>query len=348
MKIALDAMGGDFAPAETVRGAVLAAQNNPDITILMVGTPDALEKEFASVGAKPKNIEIVASSQTVEMSESPVDAIRRKPDSSLFKSINLVKKGEASAIISAGNTGAAVAGSTMTLGFLPNVKRPGIAIPVPSKNGICYVIDAGANIYCNPLHLLQYGIMASVYCQQAKNIANPRVGVLNIGEEDSKGNELVKQTIELFRKTELNFIGSVEGRGIFEGQCEVVVCEGFVGNVLLKTVEGFAEFMLKSISAQAANYCKDNGGTEPIKNILGKIKERTDYAEYGGAPLLGLNGIVIISHGRSNAKAIANAIKVAGESTRHNLTEEINKGLNTVQKHISWMDVLKSWRATHR
>ncbi len=341
-------MGGDFAPAETVRGAVLAAQNNPDITILLVGTPDALEKEFASVGAKPKNIEIIASSQTVEMSESPVDAIRRKPDSSLFKSINLVKSGEASAIISAGNTGAAVAGATMILGFLPNVKRPGIAIPVPAKNGVCYVIDAGANIYCNPLHLLQYGIMASVYCQQAKNIPNPRVGVLNIGEEDSKGNELVKQTIELFRKTKLNFVGSVEGRGIFESLCEVVVCEGFVGNVLLKTVEGLAEFILQSIFAQAENYGKDSANAEMIKKILGKLKERTDYAEYGGAPLLGLNGIVIISHGRSNAKAVANAIKVAAESSRHNLPEEINKGLNEVQQHISWMDILKSWRATRK
>lgn len=345
MRIAVDAMGGDFAPREVVQGGVQAAQKFTDATILLVGDLAALEKEISVTGqSKPKNLELIPASQVISMSESAVDAIRSKPDSSLLKCVELVKKGEAAALISAGNTGAVVAGATMVLGVLPVVKRPGIAVPIPTQNGACYLIDAGANIYCNPLHLLQYAIMTSAYCECAKGIPNPRVGVLNIGEEDSKGNELVKQTHTLLKKAGLNFIGNIEGQGIFRGECDVVVCDGFVGNIVLKVVEGCGEFMARRLKAEVTNM-KSESCAGPMSEIMMKLKEKTDYAEYGGAPLLGLNGIVIICHGRSNARAITNAIKVAVESTSHNLNEEILKRLNAVQ--VSWIDILKSWRA-HR
>lgn len=345
MKIALDAMGGDKAPSEIVRGAVLASENIPDITLQLAGDQNTLKSELNSTGKTFTNIEIIPSTQVVSMTDSPVEAIRTKPDSSLINCIKSVKKREASAFISAGNTGAVVAGATMLLGFLQGVKRPGIAVPFPTKKGLCYVIDGGANIHCNPLHLLQYGIMASVYCQQARGIPNPKVGLLNIGEEDTKGNELVKQTFALLKKSGVNFIGSIEARSIFNGDCDVIVCEGFVGNVMLKCVEGFAEFTMSGIMGAVKSYSEEHGESKPMDNILMKLKKKGDYAEYGGAPLLGLNGIVIICHGRSNARAIANAISVAVESTRHNLNKEILKHLNTVQKYISWIDILKSWKA---
>lgn len=349
MKIAVDAMGGDFAPVEIVKGALVAAQKFPEVTIVLAGDFSKLELEINKAPIKPANIEIVPASQVIAMSESPVEAIKGKQDSSLLKCIELVRKKEASALISAGNTGALVAGSTMMLGFLSTakrqatVKRPGIAVPLPTKTGVCYLIDAGANIHCNPVHLLQYAIMASIYCEKAQHIPKPRVGVLNIGEEDTKGTELVKETHVLLKKSGLNFIGNIEGQDIFKGNCDVIVCEGFVGNVLLKSTEGFGDF-IKQMLAKTLEQTENKEIVQLIYGVLGKLLQRVDYAEYGGALVLGLNGIIIKCHGRSNARAIENGIKVAVESAKHNLNEEIIKYLNSVE--ISWLDVLKSWRAS--
>ena len=333
-------MGGDNAPGEIVKGALSAAQRFPETIIILAGDTVVIEEEIAKTGPKPANIEISHATQVVGMSDSPVDAIKNKPDSSLIKSIKLVMKQEASAVISAGNTGALVAGSTLILGFLPSVKRPGIAIPIPTRTGISYLIDAGANINCNPLHLLQYAIMASIYCEKTRGISKPKIGLLNIGSEDTKGNELVKETRELLEKSGLNFIGNIEGQNLFNGTCDVIVCEGFVGNVLLKTIEGLGDF-LKQLLAKSIEQI---GNKEIGAMLVGKLQSKTDYSEYGGALLLGLNGIVIKSHGRSNAKAIENAIKVAIESAQHNLNDEIIKYLNALE--ISWLDILKSWRAS--
>ncbi|MEW6026827.1 MAG: phosphate acyltransferase PlsX [Planctomycetota bacterium] len=343
MRIAVDAMGGDNAPEEIVKGALLVAGSFPDATILLIGDKTAIEK---CVGSNiPKNIEIVHTTQVVGMDESPVDAIRQKPDSSLVKCFAYAKNGKADAVVSAGNTGAAVAGATIFCGFLPGIKRAGISIPLPTEKGAAYLIDVGANIFCHPIHLLQYGIMAAVYAKYIRKVENPRVGLLNIGEEDSKGNELVQQTWTLMKKAPINFIGNIEGNYLFKGDCEVIVCEGFVGNVILKVVEGAAEFLTRSFMGSLMKLKDQIPQFEAMLPGLEKIKKQSDYSEYGGAMLMGINGVCIISHGRSNAKAIANAVKVAVDSVNNQVNQHIVDELHKTK--LTWFDLYKSWK-THR
>lgn len=341
--IAIDAMGGDHAPEEVVKGALMVAPEFPNATLVLVGDQDAVGKHLGA--NKPPNIKVIHASQAIGMNESPVEAIREKRDSSLVKALKLVARKEADAFISAGNTGAAVAGATLLWGFLEGIKRPGIAIPLPTKKGVAYLIDAGANIYCHPIHLLQYGIMAAVYCKHVRAIENPRVGLLNIGEEDSKGNELVQETLKLFRKAPINFIGNMEGQNLFSGNCEVVVCEGFVGNVILKVAEGCIDFVSQTFANKLMEKKDSIPQFEALLGLLNNIKKQGDYSEYGGANLLGVNGICIISHGRSKAKAISSAIKVAINSAQHHINDAITQEL--LKTKLTWLDLLKSWK-THR
>ncbi|MDI6732468.1 MAG: phosphate acyltransferase PlsX [Planctomycetota bacterium] len=345
MRFAVDAMGGDFAPQEIVKGALLAAPSLNNNYISLVGDQKAIE---GCIDKLPDNVEIIHTNQIIGMDESPVGAIRNKPDSSLVKCFRLVSEKKADALISAGNTGAVVAGATIFWGFLQGVRRAGIAIPLPTEKGVSYLIDVGANINCHPINLLQYGIMASVYARYVRKIESPRVGLLNIGEEDSKGNLLVQETLSLMKKAPINFAGNLEGNNIFKGNCDVIVCEGFVGNVILKVAEGSGEFFASRLFSSLMKL-KDNptlsGQFDSLKTALENLKKQLDYSEYGGAMLLGVNGIGIISHGRSNAKAICNAIKVADEMYKHQINDNIVKELHKTK--LTWMDLLKSWK-THR
>jgi glycerol-3-phosphate acyltransferase PlsX len=324
MRIAVDAMGGDEAPFEIVKGAVDAARVYTGHEIILVGDQERIRNELAACGATSGNISVVHASQVVDMNESATVAVRKKVDSSITKSVKLVSEKAADAVVSAGNTGATVAAASLFLRTLKNVKRPGIAVSIPTFHGACMVIDAGANIQCKPAHLMQYGVMASVFCKYVLNIEKPRVGLLNIGEEDAKGNELVKETFALLSRSQLNFVGNAEGRDVFDGKFDIVVCEGFVGNVLLKFAEGLSISLLTAFALEAKNSTLTKLGAWFCKSVLKQLRSKMDYTEYGGVPLLGIDGICIIAHGRSDSKAIQNAIR-----------EAIQFGKYEVNKHIS-------------
>jgi len=324
MRIAVDAMGGDEAPFEIVKGAVDAARVYTGHEIILVGDQERIRNELAACGATFGNISVVHASQVVDMNESATVAVRKKVDSSITKSVKLVAEKAADAVVSAGNTGATVAAASLFLRMLKNVKRPGIAVSIPTFHGACMVIDAGSNIQCKPAHLMQYGVMASVFCKYVLNIEKPRVGLLNIGEEDAKGNELVKETFELLSSSQLNFVGNAEGRDVFDGKFDIVVCEGFVGNVLLKFAEGLSISLLTAFALEAKNSTLTKLGAWLCKPVCKQLRSKMDYTEYGGVPLLGIDGICIIAHGRSDSKAIQNAIR-----------EAIQFGKYEVNKHIS-------------
>jgi len=324
MRIAVDAMGGDAAPFEIVKGAVDAARVYTGHEIILVGDQERIRNELAACGATFGNISVVHASQVVDMNESATVAVRKKVDSSITKSVKLVAEKAADAVVSAGNTGATVAAASLFLRMLKNVKRPGIAVSIPTFHGACMVIDAGSNIQCKPAHLMQYGVMASVFCKYVLNIEKPRVGLLNIGEEDAKGNELVKETFELLSSSQLNFVGNAEGRDVFDGKFDIVVCEGFVGNVLLKFAEGLSISLLTAFALEAKNSTLTRLGAWLCKPVCKQLRSKMDYTEYGGVPLLGIDGICIIAHGRSDSKAIQNAIR-----------EAIRFGKYEVNKHIS-------------
>ena len=324
MRIAVDAMGGDEAPFEIVKGAVDAARVYTGHEIILVGDQERIRNELAACGATFGNISVVHASQVVDMNESATVAVRKKVDSSITKSVKLVAEKAADAVVSAGNTGATVAAASLFLRMLKNVKRPGIAVSIPTFHGACMVIDAGSNIQCKPAHLMQYGVMASVFCKYVLNIEKPRVGLLNIGEEDAKGNELVKETFELLSSSQLNFVGNAEGRDVFDGKFDIVVCEGFVGNVLLKFAEGLSISLLTAFALEAKNSTLTRLGAWLCKPVCKQLRSKMDYTEYGGVPLLGIDGICIIAHGRSDSKAIQNAIR-----------EAIRFGKYEVNKHIS-------------
>ncbi len=325
MRIAVDAMGGDEAPFEIVRGAVDAARVYTDHEIILVGDQERIQNELAACGATFGNISVVHASQVVGMNESATVAVRKKADSSITKSVKLVAEKAADAVVSAGNTGATVASSSLFLRTLEHVKRPGIAVSIPTFHGACMVIDAGANIQCKPEHLMQYGVMASVFCKYVLNIEKPRVGLLNIGEESAKGNELVKETFALLSNSPLNFVGNAEGRDVFDGKFDIVVCEGFVGNVLLKFAEGLSISILSAFASEAKKSALTRLGAWLCKPVREHLYSKMDYTEYGGVPLLGIDGICIISHGRSDSKTIQNAIREAIQFGKY----EVNKHINT-------------------
>ncbi|MEE8105597.1 MAG: phosphate acyltransferase PlsX [Planctomycetota bacterium] len=320
MRVAIDAMGGDHAPAELVAGAIEAVSGG-HIEVALVGDEASIRAELDSRGGCPDGISVVHASDVVRGHESPVDAIRKRPDTSILRTIQLVGEKAADACVCAGSTGAAVAAAMMTLHRLPGARRPGIAVPFPAnnRNGVCLLLDVGANPHCRPVHLAQYAIMGSAYYRAMFGEAEPRVGLLNIGQEEGKGTSLVRQATQALRSEPVNFVGNIEGRDLFGGAVEVGVSDGFVGNIILKAAEGFAEVLLGQVARQV-------GESNPA--LLQDLKRRVDYAEYGGAPLLGVNGVVMICHGRSKARAIGNAIRAAAKAVEQDINSHIVRGLN--------------------
>jgi glycerol-3-phosphate acyltransferase PlsX len=324
MKIALDAMGGDFGPPNTVPGAVMALREYPHITkLFLVGDTPQIEAELKKLGCNDGKIEIVHATQVVEMSDKAWSAVRRKKDSSVSRAVDLVKHGQAEAIVSAGHTGAAVTASMIKLRTLPGINRPGIAAILPTETNVFVLVDAGANIDARPEHLLQYAIMGSVYSRHVLHYKNPTVGLISLGEEDVKGTEKTKEVFKMLKKTSLNFVGNIEGRHLFEDPVEVVVCDGFVGNVILKTCESIAVAIFKWLKHELMRSTKRKIGAYLAKNAFLEIKDKTNYEEYGGSPLLGVNGICIIAHGASTPLAVKNALRVAAESIEQQVNPHI-------------------------
>jgi len=322
LRIALDAMGGERGPEVMVAGAIQAVKES-DLNVTLIGEENLLSRILQDHPHTGSKIQIAHSSQVIAMDESPVEAIRRKKDASIVKAFNLVKNGKADAVVSAGNSGATMASAIRSLGRLNNVSRPGIASVFPTLKKPLVIMDVGANVDCRPQHIFQFGVMASAFSNNLFGREKPSIGLLSIGEEGGKGNVLVKSAHELFSKSTLNFVGNVEGRDIFQGNVDVIVCDGFVGNVSLKVSEGLAEAIIIMLKDEMAKSIMAKIGYLLAKPAFDSFRKRVDYAEYGGAPLLGLNGTGIICHGRSNAKAIMNAIKVAAEMVRNNVNEHI-------------------------
>ncbi len=322
MRIAVDAMGGDYAPEAVAEGAVLAAEEYGH-TLILVGQEERIRQELAKYQTDHLPIEIRHASQIVDMHDLPSVALRRKRDSSLHTAINMIKHGEADAAISAGNTGAAMAIGKVACRVLGGVERPALATVMPNIDGVTIVIDVGANVDCKPIHLLQFAVMGHVYAQEVFQIHNPRIGLLSIGEESSKGNELTKEVFEPLSQSQLNFIGNAEGRDVFNGRVDVIVCDGFTGNVVLKVSESLAKTLMTILRDVFTQNWRAKLGYLLVKSGLQLMRKRVDYSEYGGAPLLGLNGVVIVSHGSSKANAIKNAIRVAAESVEHHINDQI-------------------------
>jgi glycerol-3-phosphate acyltransferase PlsX len=328
MKIAVDAMGGDYAPAVVVEGALSAAEEL-NIPIILVGDKARIEAELAKHKTTNSNISIVHASEVVAMDESPTQAIRKKKDSSLRVCFDLVKSGAAEAVVSAGNSGAAMAAGIFLFKKIKGVDRPAIAVSVPTMKDQAVILDVGGNVDCKPAHLFQFAIMGEVYARCVLKKERPRVGLLSNGEEEAKGNELTRETHALLKRSSINYVGYVEGRDIYRGEVDVVVTDGFVGNVVLKLSEGLVEAVATMLKNEIMASVPAKIGYMLSRGAFRKLKKKIDYAEYGGAPLLGVEGNCIISHGRSNARAMRNAILRAHEyaASRVNvhLSEEIEK-----------------------
>ena len=328
MKIAVDAMGGDHAPAVVVEGALSAAREL-NIPIILVGDRERIEAELAKHKAANQNISIVHASEVVAMDESPAQAIRKKKDSSLRVCFDLVKSGAAEAVVSAGNSGAAMAAGILLLKKIKGVERPAIAVSVPTMKEPAVILDVGGNVDCKPSHLFQFAIMGEVYARYVLGEKRPRVGLLSNGEEEGKGNELTRETHALLKESSINYIGYVEGRDIYRGEVDVVVTDGFVGNVVLKLSEGLVEAFTTMLKNEIMASVPAKIGYMLSRGAFRNLKKKIDYAEYGGAPLLGVEGNCIISHGRSNARAMRNAILRAHEYAKSganvHLSEEIEK-----------------------
>lgn len=311
MRIAVDAMGGDFAPRAAIQGAWLSAARD-GVSILLVGERTRLERDLARLGDAGGRIEVVDAEQRIEMDEPPT-VVRKKRRSSLVVCAELVRDGRATAMVSAGNTGAAMVAAKLFLGALPGVDRPALAAVFPNPRGRTVVLDVGANVETRPEHLRQFAVMGHFYAQEVVGTTAPRIGLLSIGEEEAKGNDLTREVFRSLKATGLNFIGNVEGRDVFNGEADVVVCDGFVGNVLLKSAESMAELIVSMVREELGRTLRTRLGGYLAKPAFVAFQRRTDYAEYGAVPLLGVAGGCFIGHGRSNARAVRNAIRRAVE-----------------------------------
>jgi len=333
MRIALDAMGGDFAPTAIVHGGVEAARIAQDrFEVVLVGDKNTIETELERhFRIQDLKISIVHASEKIEMNESPTAALKKKKDSSINVATRLHKDGQVDAIVSAGNTGAVMASALLGLGRIPGVSRPAIGTFMPNMEGVSLLIDSGANIDCKPQHLLGFGIMGSIFLESLLGIENPRVGLLNIGEEPNKGNELTLQTYELMAKSRLNFIGNIEGRDVLKGVTEVVVCDGFVGNIVLKFAESLNSAFSLSLKRNIGKRILANIGAFLLIPAFKRTKQIFDWEEYGGVPLLGVNGVVIICHGKSSPKAIKNAITEAEKIVQEKVNDSIRTEMNSLQ-----------------
>lgn len=326
--IALDAMGGDHAPRAEVEGAILAAREL-DVRILLVGIEGAVRQELDRHKRRGLPIEIVNATEVITMSDSPSQAFRRKKDSSLHVAARLVRDGKADALVSAGNTGAAMTVARFVLGTLPSVDRPALAAAFPNmKDKVSIILDVGANVDSKPEQLEQFAVMGDTYYRAIWGVKRPRIALLSIGEEETKGNELTRQTAQLLKQTSLNFMGNVEGRDVFRGNVEVVVCDGFIGNIALKLSEGLVEHIGGMLKKAIKSSLTSQLGYALSKRAFDAFRKRTDYSEYGGAPLLGVRGITVIGHGRSNPNAVKNAIRVAAELCRARVNEKIEQELS--------------------
>lgn len=325
MKIIVDAMGGDHSPAVEVEGAVQAIRGGIEgLEVILVGDEVLVKRELEKHDAlRERRIHIVHAAERIEMGEDPARQVRRKRDASIAVATRQLKEGLADGLVSAGNTGAVVASSLLLLGRLPGVKRPAIATTVPTPSGGAVLLDVGANSDCTPQQLVQFGIMGEIYARKVLGRAEPKVGLLNIGEEDNKGNEVVRATFSLLKASHLKFIGNVEGRDIFKGGVDVVVCDGFVGNVVLKFSESVVHLITSLFRELVTSDWRGKLGALIMRPLLRRMYSKLDYAEYGGAPLLGVDGAVIIAHGSSSPKAIKNAIFVAARYAGGKINEQI-------------------------
>ncbi len=331
-RVALDATGGDAPLVERLAGAVNAAWLYSDTEVILCGEPERMQHEIHDLGGRPDNVTLVAAPERIGMHESPVQAFREKKNSPIVVGVEMMAEGRADALVSAGNTGAVAAASSLKLGRLKGVLRPGIAAAMRVINYPVVAIDVGANVDCKPRHLLQYGIMATVFAKEVLRIKDPRVGLLNVGEEAVKGNDLTRQAFELLSQADLNFVGNLEPQALFEHACDILVCDGFVGNVLLKSSEGLVMRLLAWMREQVEGSMRYKLGFALCKDLFMHLRQCGDFSEYGGAPLLGVNGVIIITHGTSDRRAIQNAIREARAFVELGVNEHIEAA---VQKSAS-------------
>lgn len=325
-RIAVDAMGGDFGPQVVVKGAVAAAREQ-GISLLLVGDTASVEAELATQDVRGLDIEVQHASQVVDMDEKPSDALRRKKDSSITVACRLVKEGRADGVVSAGHSGATVASGIFVLGRIPGVERPALASVMPTEKKPVVFIDVGANVDSKPSHLLQFGIMADVLAKSVLSVASPRVGLLTIGEEEGKGNAVVRAAFDLFKNSSLNFLGNVEGRDIFSGEVDVVVCDGFVGNVALKLAEGLSRSLGRMLKTELKGDLISKAGAMLAMRAFKRFAQLMDPNEYGGAPLLGLERIALVCHGKSTARGIQRAVEMGATFVRNKALDQLIVGL---------------------
>jgi glycerol-3-phosphate acyltransferase PlsX len=344
MRIALDAMGGDFAPVNPVAGVLQALREYSDFTVVLVGDEEKVRAEMArhDFSGLEDRVTIRHASQVVEMKDAAIDSVRRKKDSSVSRAVDLVKAGEVDAVVSAGHTGALVAAATIKLRTLPGIHRPGLAVVIPTEKGGFLLLDAGANIDAAPEHVRGYAIMGSIYAREIMGRPNPKVGLMSIGTEDSKGNEFTKECFQLLSKAPINFTGNTEGHALFRDPLDVVVCDGFVGNIVLKTIEGLAKSLLGWLKRELTGSPIRMLGAWLAKGAFLSIKKRISADEYGGSPLLGVNGICIKAHGNSSPVAIKNAIRVAREFVTQKINSRIVEATASYHHEAQSADPLPS------
>ncbi len=328
VKIVVDAMGGDNAPQSTVQGTVDALNKSQEISVFLVGQEDVINRELEKYTYPKDRLTVVQASEVIEMAEPPVMAIRKKKDSSIVVGMKMVKEGQADAFVSAGSTGAVLVGGQLVVGRVKGVERPPLAPLIPTAKGFSLLIDCGANVDARASHLVQFAKMGSIYMENIMGVKNPRVGIVNIGAEEEKGNALVKETFPLLKECkDINFIGSVEARDIPKGECDVVVCEAFVGNVILKLYEGVGGTLMKEIKKGMMENLRSKIGALLVKPALKKTLKAFDTSERGGAPLLGLRGLVVKTHGSSKAKEITNSILECIAFKRQEISKKIEENL---------------------
>jgi glycerol-3-phosphate acyltransferase PlsX len=324
VRVAVDAMGGDYAPGEIVKGAVDAVNQRKDIKVFLVGQEDVIIAELKKYTFSKEQLEVVNAAEVIETAEPPVLAIRTKKDSSIVVALNMVKQEKADAFVSSGSTGAVLVGGQLIVGRIKGIERPPLAPLIPTENGVALLIDCGANVDARPSHLVQFAKIGSIYMEHVAGIKNPRVGIVNIGAEEEKGNALVKETFPLLKECEdINFVGSIEARDIPKGKADVVVCEAFVGNVILKLYEGVGSTLLKKVKEGMMSSVRSKIGALLIKPALKNTLKSFDASEHGGAPLLGLKGLVVKSHGSAKAREIKNSIIQCVQFKQQQINEKI-------------------------
>jgi glycerol-3-phosphate acyltransferase PlsX len=326
VRIALDAVGGDFGLTPNIEGAIQAA-NAFGVELLLVGPADKIRAELSARGIAEGDMrfEIADAAQSVGMDEEPASACRSKPQASIMVAARACVEGRAEGFVSAGNSGATMVAALLNFKRVPGVLRPAIACPIPTPKGVTVLLDAGANVDCKPWHLVQFAMMGALLARHVYGISEPTVGLLSIGEEEGKGNDLAKEAFPLLRSAGVNFFGCVEGRDVPAGKTDVVVCDGFVGNVLIKTMEGTAMAMMSQLKSELMSSWRYKIATLALRGPLSRLKRKMSYDEYGGAPLIGVNGVAIVSHGSSNARAIANAIRVAAKTAEAGVPDALKE-----------------------